>query len=156
MSNNILENSQKEIYFSFDVLPIAKQSARFRCVNNRLFSYQNKKVKEYERSIERQARKFLHKDFKMWTKGVRIEQFIFIFPLLKSISKKKAKEVQDGNTIIYKTTKPDLDSNLTKPVIDALEGLVYKNDSQIFQINGLSKMYGVRPRILLHIRVEEK
>lgn len=54
---------------------------------------------------------------------------VFLLPRPKSLPKK----------IIHHTKKPDLD-NLTKSIKDALEGIFFKNDSQITELKSL-KMY---------------
>ncbi|KEK60705.1 endodeoxyribonuclease RusA family protein [Staphylococcus aureus 1101-1 2011] len=71
----------------------------------------------------------------------------FYFPLLKSWSKKKKREMVGQ----YKVTKPDID-NLIKTVLDACNGHVWKDDNQITEITS-SKRYGLEPKIIM--RVEE-
>ena len=55
------------------------------------------------------------------------------------------------NKIQYHTKRPDID-NLTKSVLDALEGVIYERDSQIYLLN-VTKEYGI-PRCEVRI-VEE-
>lgn len=50
----------------------------------------------------------------------------------------------DDRVILYKQTKPDCD-NLWKQVGDAMEGVVYLNDSQICKIE-ITKIFGTTPR----------
>ncbi len=65
----------------------------------------------------------------------------------KSTSKKKMKLMIDR--IIRPDKKPDWDS-LGRIVSDALEGLAYKNDSQI--VTGIvHKWYAIRPRLEIEI-----
>lgn len=65
----------------------------------------------------------------------------------KSTSKKKMKLMIDK--VIRPDKKPDWDS-LGRIVSDALEGLAYKNDSQI--VTGIvHKWYAVRPRLEIEI-----
>ena len=74
-------------------------------------------------------------------------QLIAWLMILKSTSKKKAKLMEER--IIRPDKKPDWD-NLGKVVSDALEGLAYKNDSQI--VTGIiHKYYSVRPRLEIEI-----
>lgn len=51
---------------------------------------------------------------------------------------------------VYPSVKPDLD-NLTKSVKDALEGLIYANDSQIVEEH-TRKLYDKTPRIEVVIK----
>ena len=65
----------------------------------------------------------------------------------KSTSKKKAKLMVER--VIRPDKKPDWDQ-LGKIVSDALEGLAYKNDSQI--VTGIvHKWYAIRPRLEIEI-----
>ena len=83
-----------------------------------------------------QNKKFLTGPLKM--------SVVFIMPIPKSWSKKK-REASIGQPHIC---KPDTD-NLLKSVLDALEGTIYKNDSQIYSINA-SKVYGSNPRTIYY------
>ncbi len=69
------------------------------------------------------------------------------FAIPKSESKKKAVLMQEG--IIRPTKKPDMD-NILKIVCDALNGLAYKDDSQIVTAQ-VYKFYGDRPRVEVEI-----
>lgn len=48
---------------------------------------------------------------------------------------------------VPKITKPDLTDNLSKGVFDALEGIVFLNDSQIFAVKESYKLYSEKPGI---------
>lgn len=63
----------------------------------------------------------------------------FYLPRPKSLPKK----------IIHHTKRPDLD-NLLKSVLDALQGLFFKNDSQIIQLTG-SKVYNDRVGVQIEL-----
>ena len=52
---------------------------------------------------------------------------------------------------MYKNTKPDLTDNLNKGLFDALQDIVYTNDSRIVKITDTSKIYGIHPRTELTI-----
>lgn len=66
-----------------------------------------------------------------------------------SVSKKKSKLMQD--LALKPGKRPDMD-NVLKVVMDALEKLAYKNDSQIVEAH-LYKFYAEKPR--LDIRISE-
>lgn len=78
--------------------------------------------------------------------------FSFFLPIPKSISIKNKKKMNDGN--IYHTKKPDLD-NLSKLVLDAMNGIVYKDDSQVWSIC-MNKWYSDQPRIEVTVHHHEK
>ena len=61
-----------------------------------------------------------------------------IFPIPKSFSKKKTEQAMEGT--LYPTKKPDWD-NIGKIICDALNGIAYKDDSQV--VNAMVvKVYG--------------
>ena len=137
-------------------IPQPKQSARFRAVKNGnksfVKSYQKKEVKENERNIKYEIRSQLPVGFIPFQNGIKVNKLHYIFPPLKGFSKKKMQEIVDG-AIIYKDTKPDLTDNLQKGLFDAMEGLVFLNDSQVCELNNVKKYYGFQPRI--EIELEE-
>lgn len=65
-----------------------------------------------------------------------------------SWSQKKAKEALAG--FIRPTGKPDLD-NIAKLYCDALNGIVWKDDSQIVDMK-LTKRYGAEPKTIITVR----
>ena len=72
------------------------------------------------------------------------------FSIPKSASRKKNEFMSSG--IINPTKKPDLD-NIAKAVLDSLNGIAYKDDSQIVSMM-ISKKYSDRPRV--EITLKEK
>ena len=72
------------------------------------------------------------------------------FSIPKSASQRK-KELM-GFGLINPTKKPDLD-NIAKAILDSLNGIAYKDDSQIVSMV-VSKKYSHRPRV--YFRVIEK
>lgn len=64
-----------------------------------------------------------------------------------SASRIKKQKMEDGE--IRPTKKPDND-NVLKAVMDALEGLAYKNDSQIVSA-GVDKFYSTKPGLMISI-----
>jgi Holliday junction resolvase RusA-like endonuclease len=73
-----------------------------------------------------------------------IEVFLYFrLPVPQSYSKKRTEACLSGSEKPSK--KPDLD-NLTKGVMDAFNGLIYKDDSQIVEMH-LTKVYDVKAGI---------
>ncbi|AGO48590.1 RusA-like Holliday junction resolvase [Cellulophaga phage phi46:3] len=132
--------------------PTPKQSARFRIIKgkkgNFVSSYQKKSVKDAAKSIADQIREQLPKGFEIIDSPIQMD-ILFVFPPLKSWSKKKLKQLEDGETI-YKDTKPDID-NTTKNLLDAMEKLVFANDSRICRIR-IQKIYGFKPRTEVNLK----
>jgi Holliday junction resolvase RusA-like endonuclease len=128
--------------------PKPKQSARFYAKGNKVFSFQKKEVVENERNIAFDVKSQLPVGFVPYDEPIGVE-VVFVFPI-KETMKKKEKEAIENGEYIYKDTKPDLHDNLCKGLFDALEGLVYVNDSRICMVKS-AKIYGVQPRIELKI-----
>ncbi len=105
-------------------------------------AYNNQKYTNYK-SAFLQLSKMQNKKF--LTGALELE-IIFVMPIPKSWSKKKREAIVGQPHIC----KPDTD-NLLKSVLDALEGTIYKNDSQIYSINA-KKVYGTNPRTIYYFK----
>jgi len=77
----------------------------------------------------------------------------FYFPWRKDTSQ-KIKEEWIANGVNFKSTKPDLD-NLEKMICDALEGIIFKNDSQIVRKKS-EKLYCDAPHIEVMVKKIER
>jgi Holliday junction resolvase RusA-like endonuclease len=130
------------MYFEINMPPFAQQRPRFSKIG--------KSVKIYDPS---KGKKFLFRtDLKrIWrykptdeTLGVNLE---FHMPIPKSFSKKKRALAIDGT--LRHIVKPDID-NMAKGVLDAMNGIVYKDDCQITSISAF-KCYSEFPRISVEI-----
>ena len=131
--------------------PLAKQSARFYSRGGRMFSYQPKAIVDNKAKIALYAKKQLPKGFKTIISPIRVVRLYFMFKPLSSHSKAVLGQIREwdecpmADMFVYKTTKPDID-NLIKGTADALEGIVFKNDSQICQYLDVRKGYSYEPR----------
>lgn len=75
----------------------------------------------------------------------------FIMPIPKGWPQYKIRDVGRGVNF-YHFSKPDSD-NLVKFVMDCLEGICYKNDSQIATMDPAPvKIYGFEPKTIIRIR----
>lgn len=73
---------------------------------------------------------------------------IAFYEVPKSYSKKKKREMLDGQ--LYPTKKPDID-NIAKCVLDALNKLAYRDDTQVVKLH-MEKHYAEIPRVEVEIR----
>lgn len=73
---------------------------------------------------------------------------IAFYEVPKSYSKKKKQEMLDGQ--LYPTKKPDID-NIAKCVLDALNKLAYRDDTQVVRLH-MEKHYAEIPRVEVEIR----
>lgn len=103
-------------------------------------AYTPKSTRDWEELIRYQA--LAHRPPKLLDGPLSLEA---TFYLVRPKSKPKKR--------LYPDTKPDLD-NLEKAVCDALEGLIYVNDSRIVD-KVVRKRYGDPPRVEVGIREEE-
>ena len=126
------------ISFTVYGVPIPKARARtVRTKNGQSVSYTPKETEAWEQSIQGQALQY--RPEQLLDRPLILEA---TFYLLKPKSRPKYE--------IYPDRKPDLD-NLVKCLKDALEGVIYTNDSRIVKEN-LQKVYGDPPRVEVEIR----
>ena len=117
--------------------------------------YQKKEVKENERSIQLVAKEQLPPGFTPTDKPIIVTRLIYSFPPIKSLNKAQRQAIEEGH-VVLKHTKPDLTDNLSKGLFDALQGIVYMNDSQICEMSEVWKEYSSRPGTTVHFRILEK
>lgn len=113
--------------------------------------YQPANVTHYEKYIKENAMSQLPKGFVMFEKVVFVEEIVFAFRFLKSHSQ-KIKDQFDKGIVKIKHTSPDLIENLNKPIWDALEGVVIKNDGMIGSAEKLVKIYAPVSYIYIKLR----
>lgn len=121
--------------------PKAKSRPRF----GKGFTYTPKDTVTYENWVRTC---FMNQEGKILEGELKAE-IICYYSIPKSASKKKATEMKEGN--IRPIKKPDLD-NIAKIILDSLNGMAYKDDSQIVQLH-IEKYYGEQP--LVRICLEE-
>lgn len=137
-------------------IPKPKQSFRYRSIKTSAgkqiaVGYQTKEVKETENNLRAQIVQQLPARFVPFTGPVAVDRLIYVFPPPKSMSKAELALLTSGATI-YKFTKPDLTDNLNKALFDAIQGIIFVNDSQVCSLNNIEKVYGFQPRIELQLR----
>lgn len=126
-----------------DGKPVAKSRPRF---TKKGFAYTPRGTADYERLLQAQAKEEMgQREPFDGPVRVRIEYW---FPVPKSYSNKK-KEALIGTP---HTKKPDLD-NLVK-TIDALNGVVFLDDSQVVDIRA-QKMYGQTPYTIIEVTTDD-
>jgi Holliday junction resolvase RusA-like endonuclease len=129
-------------------IPRPKQSMKLATRKNRLGNTYIAKMKspdvaKAELSFQQQILLQLPTDFAMLS-GVPLEvQYRFKFPYTAGLKK----------TTLYRTKRPDL-GNLTKLVDDAMEGIIYSDDSLIVRYRA-EKVYSAQPGIDITVTVIE-
>jgi Holliday junction resolvase RusA-like endonuclease len=89
----------------------------------------------------------IKKEEKFYSENLLELSAIFYVPIPKSWSKKK-KNIHEGK---YCKVRPDL-SNYIKAIEDAMEGIFFKNDSQIALYGKCAKIYSSVPRIEFELK----
>lgn len=131
--------------------PMPKQSVRaFVTEENKIGTFQPKEMSARKEDYIRQINKQLPADFVKFSRRVHIRKLHFVFPPLKSFLKADMARIERGE-IIWKETKPDLPDNLKKLVMDAMSGLVYKDDNIIVSEDDVKKYYGTGGMIILEL-----
>lgn len=74
---------------------------------------------------------------------------IAYYPIVKSTSKKKKQQMLED--LMFPTKKPDID-NIAKSILDALNKLAYRDDTQVVTLH-MEKHYAEDPRV--EVEIEE-
>lgn len=129
----------------FEILgqPIAKQRPR---VTRTGIAYTPSKTVNYE-AIVRYTYQSLYPQRKPILGHIEAT-IIAVFPVPKSYPKKKTAELLKGHHNYDK--KPDCD-NLAKIILDALNGIAYKDDSQVTLLH-IAKEYGTQPKVIVELK----
>ena len=124
--------------FCVEGIPVPKARARIVMRGKYPSAYTPETSKTYETLLKVAAKSAMNKE------GLKLVEtpcdlFVrFYLPIPTSTSKKKAELMRTGE--IRHAKKPDLD-NLIKQICDAMNGVVWKDDSQVVRIVS-SKHYG--------------
>jgi len=123
------------ITFKVDGDPVGKQRARYAKRGNFVQTYTPDKTRNYESSIKEAAIEAMGSSECLETP---VNLYLYIrAPIPKSLPKKRLEACLNGSEKPIK--KPDA-SNVLKSVEDAMNGVVYKDDSQIVNIH-VTKVY---------------
>ena len=123
------------ITFKVDANPVGKQRARYVKRGNFVSTYTPEKTRTYETLIRDSAIEAMGSSEPLET-PVNLYLYIRV-PIPKSYSKKKVEDCLNG--LDKPIRKPDA-SNILKSVEDGMNGVVYKDDSQIVNLH-VTKVY---------------
>lgn len=131
-----------EIKIVIPGIPIPKQSFRFGLMKTKtgipiVRKYQPKEIVNQKNHIIARLKALLPYDYQPSENPLIIHECTFYFPFRKSSKDYEGKP---------KTTKPDVTDNLLKGLIDAMQGIVFVNDSQIWKMVNVRKVYSENPR----------
>lgn len=138
-----------QVIFTVPGPPKGKGRPRFRSVGNFVKTYTPEETANYENLVKLMYDRYCEN--KMLEGAIRAE-LIGYFPIPSSTSKKRAKMMEEGK--IRYTKKIDCD-NLAKIVLDALNNIAYKDDSQVCELVVVKK-YGTEPKVTVRLtEIEE-
>jgi len=132
--------------------PKPKQSCRFAVIGGHVRKYQKREVVANENDLKIQAIQQLPTGFIPTSNPLTVKVNYFFAPI-KSLRKKDVETIETIGRL-RKTTKPDLTDNLNKGTFDALQGVVYLNDSQIYEVQA-GKYYAKQPRTEIKFFIED-
>lgn len=121
--------------------PIPKGRARFRRIGKFVSTYTPKKTATYEQEVAKIA-KIAMGDQEPLETPVTVCIYIRM-PIPASYSKARKQACLDGYE--KPTKRPDL-TNVTKSLEDGMNGIVYKDDSQIVNLH-ITKVYSETPAV---------
>ena len=124
---------------SIDIKPIGKARARV----TRYGTYTPQKTKDFEQAIAWEFRKQF-KGHEIIVKPIKVS-ICATFEPPKSYSNPKRLRCLKS----YHSKKPDID-NIAKAIMDSLNGLAYKDDNQVCELN-IIKRYGLKDNITIEI-----
>lgn len=142
---NSLVNGRVHLKHTFEITPVPQGRPRFVKRGNFVQAYDPKTSKEFKEKLKKLAIQ------QSPTLSERALEVSIVFYM--SIPKSKSKKWRESPPA--HCSKPDAD-NLAKSTLDALTGIMWKDDSQICMLSA-HKVYSDNPRIELVIReVEDK
>lgn len=134
------------INFTIEGVPVPQLRPRATRFGKGIRMYDPKKVKDYKDYVSMTARQHAPKE--LMTDALKMELDIYR-PIPKSTSKRRRK-LKNGKRI-RPIVKPDID-NYSKAILDSLNGIIYKDDSQIVELN-IKKFYSDQPRVEVRVGV---
>jgi Holliday junction resolvase RusA-like endonuclease len=135
-----------QIMFTIYGEPVAKGRPRFSTRGKFPVAYTPEKTKNYEFEVGMMAKAAMGASEPL--EGA-LEAFIYVtFPVPASYSKKRTEACLSDSE--KHTKKPDLD-NICKILFDGMNGIVFKDDSQITSIHA-TKVYGEVAKVEVIVR----
>lgn len=133
------------VHFEIAGEPKGKGRPRFARIGGHVKAYTPAETAAYEDMVRLAYRQAARETFYEGPVGLRIE---CRFGIPKATSKRKAEQMRRGE--ILPTKKPDAD-NIAKMIADALNGIAYRDDSQIAELN-VVRRYADVPAVAVEIR----
>ena len=138
----------QKLMFEIPGSPIGQGRPKFSTINGHAKAYDPEKSRNYKAYVRMLATQAMREnDFEMITGSCAIKIWAY-FDIPKSKSKKFKEAALEGKE--KPTKKPDAD-NIVKAILDALNGLMYKDDSCIVELSCV-KYYSDVPRVEVYVQ----
>lgn len=135
--------------FSINIKPKGKGRPRFARRGNFVSTYTPKTTADYEKTIRNAFLEQCESQYdKEYSGPIKVSIWAFFEPP-KSYSKKKKLELIETPHL----KKPDAD-NIAKSILDSLNGIAWKDDSQISDID-IHKYYDEEDKVIVEIEYKE-
>jgi Holliday junction resolvase RusA-like endonuclease len=134
------------VTFTVYGIPVPKARPRFRRIGKFVSTYTAAKTKTYEDQVRDAARLAMGSTEPLET-PVSVYFYLSV-PVPASYSKKRTQACLSGEEKPIK--KPDL-TNVGKSLEDGMNGIVYKDDSQIVNLH-MTKVYSNEPRVEILVK----
>ena len=129
---------------------MAKQSVKQgRSKAGKVVFYTPKRFADRKTFMQIAIKSQLPRGFRLIETPLTICKLHFVSSPPKSMPKNILQKIAN-NEIVYKFTRPDLPDNLKKLVIDAMTGIVFKDDSLIVAEDDIKKYYG-KPQTIIEL-----
>lgn len=122
--------------------PVGKRRPKFSTIHGYAQAVKPKEDVIYENLVKVCFTQAKPTDYDLYDKPLRVEITAF-FDIPKSFSQKRVREALGGG--ISPLKKPDAD-NIAKIICDALNGVAYKDDTQIVELR-VRKIYAAEPSV---------
>ena len=129
--------------FEIEGKPVGKGRPRFKRMGNFVQTYTPANTAEYEKLVRL---RFQNAGGVITDKPVRVEIAAFFAPPKSTKKKQKAEMLAN---LILPMKKPDAD-NIAKIILDALNKIAYKDDSQVVDLS-VKKCFAAEARVYVHI-----
>ena len=133
------------VYFVVYGNPVGKGRPRATSRGGFVRMYTDAKTLGFESAVADEAR-IAMRDWQAFETPMQLQLSAYYY-IPKSWSKKKRQMAMDGE--IHPQVKPDLD-NVMKAVLDAMNGVVYVDDSQVINMVA-TKRYSSDPRVEVYL-----
>jgi Holliday junction resolvase RusA-like endonuclease len=133
--------------FTIDCTPVGKGRPRFARMGNLVRTYNDKKTTDFEDIVRIQTLIAMGKSDPLET-PVAVYLY-FRLPIPQSYTKKRTEACLKGSE---RPKRPDID-NLAKSVLDGMNGVAFKDDSQIVSLH-CTKTYAAEPGVDILVKEE--